>query len=88
MIDETFTAVLQKSPNKGGWTYAVWPEAATYFGTKGLVKVKGTVDGKPFSTSFMAMGNGKQMLPIKRELRDAIGKHAGDSVVIHLTQRY
>lgn len=26
-IDERFTAVLQKSPAKGGWTYVVWPSS-------------------------------------------------------------
>ena len=32
-----FTATLQKSPSKGGWTYAVWPESVTFFGTRGVV---------------------------------------------------
>jgi hypothetical protein len=27
-IDVTFSAVLQKSPNPGGWTYVVWPKSA------------------------------------------------------------
>jgi hypothetical protein len=87
MLDKTFTAELEKSPNKGGWTYAVWPEAAAFFGTHGAVKVRGTVDGEPFESSFMAMGDGVQMLPIKADLRKAIGKEAGDSVTIHLLER-
>lgn len=86
-LNETFTATLEKSPNKGGWTYAVWPEAAKFFGTHGAVKVRGTVDGEPFETSFMAMGNGVQMLPIKADIRARIGKQAGDTVTIHLEER-
>ena len=83
----TFSSVLQKSPSTGGWTYAVWPKAAEFFGTHGAVKVRGTADGEPFETSFMAMGNGVQMLPLKADLRQKIGKEAGDTVIIHLQER-
>ena len=86
-LDETFTAKLQKSPNAGGWTYAVWPGSGKFFGTNGAVKVRGTVDGEPFQSSFMAMGDGVQMLPVKADIRKVIGKEAGDTVSIHLTER-
>lgn len=86
-INKTFEAELLKSPNKGGWTYVKWSESVTFFKTRGLVKVAGSIDGHPFRSSFMALGDGTHKLPVKAEMCKILNKKEGDHVKVYLEER-
>jgi hypothetical protein len=87
MLNKSFTAKILRSPKPGGWTYVIWPQSAAFFGTRGLVKVKATVDGHPIQSAFMALGDGNHKLPIKADTLRSIGKQPGQTVRVELLER-
>ena len=62
-------------------------DAADLFQTRGLVKIRGAIDGRPFDGALMAQGDGTHRLPVRATLRKAIGKEAGDTVRVRIDER-
>ncbi len=82
-----FDAQLQKGDNPGAWTCVLMDDVPELFGTRGLVKIRGAIDGEPFTGALMAQGDGMHRLPVKAALRKAIGKQAGDTVHVRIDER-
>lgn len=79
-----FEATLVRNSGPAAWTYAIVPDSAQVFGTRGPVKTRGEIDGKPVTVTLLPMGDGTHMLPVRAALRTLIGKSAGDRVHAHL----
>jgi hypothetical protein len=86
MVKE-FDAQLHKGDNPGAWTCVVMDDVPVLFGTRGLVKIRGAIDGEPFTGALMAQGDGTHRLPVKAALREKLGKHAGDTVHVRIDDR-
>jgi hypothetical protein len=82
-----FEAPLEKGESAGAWTCVILDDVHEVFGTRGLVRVRGTIDGEPFEGALMAQGDGTHRLPVRAALRRAIGKEAGATVHVRIEAR-
>jgi Bacteriocin-protection, YdeI or OmpD-Associated/Domain of unknown function (DUF1905) len=78
---QEFEVILKKPEGIEGAYILVPFDVPKVYGTKAQVKVWGTIDGYPYRGSIANMGEGHCMV-VKKEIRQAIGKSAGDKVKV------
>ena len=78
---QEFEVTLLKPPDIDGAYFIVPFNVPEVYGTKAHVKVRGTIDGFPYKGLIANMGEGHCMV-VKKEIRQAIGKSAGDTVKV------
>lgn len=84
---QKFQTFLFRPEGVGTWTYADIPaEVSKSFGSRGQIKVKGTIEGVPFRSTLMAGGDGAHFLVVNAAVREKCGKAAGDAVQVELEQ--
>ena len=82
---QRFTARIVEA--RGGGAFVEIPfSVPDVFGTKGQVRVKGTIDGHAFQSSIAPMGGGTHLLGLHKATREAIGKSIGDRVSVDIEQ--
>lgn len=87
-----FNVVIQKFNKQGektGWTYILIPaDIAEQLnpGVKKSFRVKGKFDAYVFDAmTLLPMGEGDFIIPLKADVRKAIGKRAGDELKVQLS---
>lgn len=85
-IDHDFTCVLEGDMGPNKWTCAIMPGSQDFFGTGKAVKVVAAIGGQAFEATMLPHKGG-HMLPLKKSLQTALGKAAGDTVTVHLSER-
>jgi Domain of unknown function (DUF1905)/Bacteriocin-protection, YdeI or OmpD-Associated len=79
----SFKTELVRPEGVGTWTFAPIPvDLVKQTGIRARLRVKGTIEAMPFKGTLMPFGSGRHFIVVNKELRDKIGKKAGDAVEI------
>src|SRR5713226_2284017 len=79
----SFKTTLVRPEGVGTWTFAPIPlDLFKQTGIKARLRVKGTIDAVPFKGTLLPSGSGRHFVVVKKEVRDKIGKTAGDVVKV------
>ncbi len=85
MTIQTFEAVLIRPEGTGTWTYLNIPlQVSASFNSKGQVRIKGAINGYPFRSTALPLGDGSHYLVVGKSIRDQIGASRGDTVTVTL----
>lgn len=80
MSKQKFQVKLFKDENSSGVGFIVPFNVQEVYGSRAQVRVRGTIDGHPFRSAIAPMGGGTHVMPIKKSLRETIGKADGETV--------
>jgi hypothetical protein len=79
----TFRATIESA---GGGAFVTVPfDVERAFGKK-RVQVRATIDGEPYRGSLVRMGGPEHMLIVLKQIRERIGKQAGDEVEVKVEE--
>ena len=85
MATQSFAAVVERLPGDELWTILVAPfDVEQVFGTKGSVRVRGTLNGVPFRRSLHPRDDGRHFMMLNKEMRKAAGMVVGEPVQVVL----
>lgn len=80
-----FEAKLVRPEGVGTWTFLNIPlEVSNTFGSKGQVRLRGTINGYPFRSTALPTGDGTHYLVVGKDIRDHIAAAHGDTVEVIL----
>ncbi len=76
----TFTAPVERMSGRFAWTYVEFPhDVEKLFGRKGVVRVKGTINGIPIDRALMPRKSGYHMIVLSAELRKKAKVEVGEN---------
>jgi hypothetical protein len=80
-----FSAILEKPDDGVDGAYVRIPfDAEKIYGSKGHIKVKAWFDGYPYRGILANMGMGCHIIIVRKDIRKAIGKNAGEEIKVAL----
>ncbi|WP_421771395.1 YdeI/OmpD-associated family protein [Emticicia sp.] len=86
-----FKEIIKKMPPNpaGSWHYVDFPENAhDIFGKKGFIKVKGSINDKPFKSNLFPKGNGFHAMTLPLKLQKELGVKLHDEISVALEEDF
>ncbi len=86
-----FKEIIKKMPPNpaGSWHYFDFPENAyEIFGKRGFVKVKGSINNKPFKSNLFPKGNGLHAITIPLKLQKELRVKLNDVITVSLEEDF
>ncbi|MEO8069095.1 MAG: YdeI/OmpD-associated family protein [Flavobacteriales bacterium] len=80
-----FSGTIDRDHEKGSWSWVEFPhDVHKLYGTRGSVRVKGTINGIPIDRALMPTKSGYHMIIVNTEMRRKFKAKVGDTVIVEL----